>query len=132
MRKSFFLSILAVGALVAGCAKSEVVDTKFNEAISFETYLGRDAQTKVAAANLEAIQKTEYPGIGVYGFYTGKNTLSGESEANLWANLNLKYNGSAWSYDEKQVKYWTNETDYYSFLAYAPYNAAGLTVPFGE
>lgn len=133
MKKSFFLSILAVGALVAGCAKSEIVDTKYNEEISFETYLGRDAQTKVAAANLEAIQNTNYPGIGIYGFYTGQNTLNDESEANLWVNLNLKYTTeSVWSYDQNQVKYWTNATDYYSFLAYAPYNGTGLVVSTEE
>ena len=48
MKKTIFISVLALAAAIS-CTKSDIVDTKFeNEAIGFETYLGRDAQTKAS------------------------------------------------------------------------------------
>lgn len=119
MKKSFFLSILAVGALVA-CSKSEVVDTKFDQAIGFETYLGRAAQTKAAVA-------TNFTTAGIYGFYTAGEKYDAESVANLWVNADL-----AWAGTVTPPKYWTNATDLYTFLAYAPKGAAGVVVPTSE
>ena len=119
MKKSFFLSILAVGALVA-CSKSEVVDTKFDQAIGFETYLGRAAQTKAAVA-------TSFETAGIYGFYTAGTPYSSTSVANLWVNDPL-----AWVGTVTPAKYWTNATDKYTFLAYAPKGADGVVVPTGE
>ena len=124
MKKSFFLSILAVGALVA-CSKSEVVDTKFDQAISFENYVGRDAMTKAAVTDKDNIVEQT---IGLYGFYTGakKWEAAGVANptANLWSNDALTYTeANGWATDEN--KYWTNATDWYSFLAYAPQAATG-------
>ena len=116
MKKSFFLSILAVGALVA-CSKSEVVDTKFDQAIGFETYLGRAAQTKAAVA-------TSFETAGIYGFYTAGTPYGATSVANLWVNDPLAWKGTV-----DPAKYWTNENDLYTFLAYAPKDAAGVVVP---
>ena len=122
MKKSIFLSVLALAAVVS-CQKSEIVDTKYgNDAIGFETYTGRDAQTKAtllygATKHLEAI--------GVYGFYLG--TADGwtkSSVANLWVNESFAPNTDGiWATTNK--KYWTNGTDKYTFFAYAPYATAG-------
>ncbi len=117
MRKSFFLSILAVGALVAGCAKSEVVDTKFNEEIGFETYLGRDAQTRAAVA-------ISFETAGMYGFYTAAEEWDADTKANLWNNDPLTFAGEV-----TPVKYWTNDDDLYTFLAYAPKDHSTITAP---
>ena len=127
MKKSFFLSILAVGALVA-CSKSEVVDTKFDQAISFENYVGRDAMTKAAVATISTLQDEEYAGIGLYGFYTGNDTAgwTAETNSNLWGNEKLAWNGTGFAYTT--TKYWTNDTDKYTFFAYAPFSA---TAPSG-
>ena len=38
MKKVIFISALAIAA-AASCTKSDIVDTKFNEAISFESYI---------------------------------------------------------------------------------------------
>lgn len=117
MKKVIFISALAIAAAVS-CTKSDIVDTKFNEAISFETYLGRDAQTKATVA-------TVAPKFGIYGYYTGTKRYVSTADAtdanpasvaNLWANA-LVENGTA-----KPTKYWTNDSDFYSFLAYAPYS----------
>ena len=116
MKKVIFISALAIAAAVS-CTKSDIVDTKFNEAIGFETYVGRDAMTKVAPATETSVQGT---GFGVYGFYTGTDTYTqGTTKTNLWANDEVSYSAGEWV--PATPKYWTNESDQYTFLAYAPY-----------
>lgn len=109
MKKVIFISAIALAAAVS-CTKSEVVDTKFNEQIGFETYLGRDAMTKAPVA-------TSVADLGLFGFYTGNDVWKAESSANLWNNEKLVSPDFAPS----TAKYWTNDSDKYTFLAYAPY-----------
>ena len=134
MKKVIFLSAIALAAAVS-CSKSEVVDTKFaNEAIGFENYLGRDAQTKADVASVTSLAADG--GIGIYGYYTGDpaNEWVENSEANLLQNEHL-YWGSidgeteGWIYDK--TAYWTNDTDEYTFFAYAPYGKATASQPEG-
>lgn len=134
MKKVIFLSVIALAAAVS-CSKSEVVDTKFgNEAIGFENYLGRDAQTKADVASETSLAADG--GIGIYGYYTGDpaNEWVENSEANLLQNEHL-YWGSidgeteGWIYDK--TAYWTNDTDEYTFFAYAPYGKATASQPEG-
>ncbi|MBR3598501.1 MAG: fimbrillin family protein, partial [Lachnospiraceae bacterium] len=113
MKKVIFISALAIAAAVS-CNKSEIVDTKFNEQISFETYTGRDAMTKATPYGQEALPAD----MGLYGFYTGASPWSETIEPNLWDNAQVTQ-ASGWAPSEK--KYWTNEEDKYTFLAYAPY-----------
>ena len=121
MKKVIFISAIALAAAVS-CTKSEVVDTKFNEQIGFETYLGRDAQTKAPVAASVA-------DLGLFGFYIGNGEWAPTSEANLWNNEKL----ASPAYAPATPKYWTNDTDVYAFLAYAPYPTAtnGITVTPG-
>ena len=124
MKKVIFISALAIAAAVS-CTKSDIVDTKFNEAISFENYIGRDAMTKAAVTDNGNIDEVT---IGLYGYYTGakKWDAAGVANpaANLWSNDALAYAEAAgekaagWYTEEE--KYWTNASDWYSFLAYAP------------
>lgn len=127
MKKVIFLSAIALAAAVS-CSKSEVVDTKFgNEAIGFENYLGRDAQTKAGVATVETLATDG--GIGVYGYYTGTTTWADKSKANLLANEHLTSsdNGKTWTYTN--TAYWTNATDKYTFFAYAPFGKATASQP---
>lgn len=131
MKKVIFLSAIALAAAVS-CSKSEVVDTKFgNEAIGFENYLGRDAQTKADAASVASLAADG--GIGIYGYYTGDpaNEWVDKSNANLLKNEHLTStdNGVTWSYTN--TAYWTNDTDEYTFFAYAPYGKATASQPEG-
>lgn len=131
MKKVIFISALAIAAAVS-CTKSDIVDTKFgNEVIGFESYIGRAAQTKATVINDANIA---YETIGLYGFYTGANpwkigthaTTANAIESptpNLWADDPLTNKGETWG--ASPVKYWTNATDYYSFLAYAPKAVTG-------
>ena len=107
MKKVIFISALAIAAAVS-CTKSDIVDTKFNEQISFENYVGRDAMTKAAVA-------TAAPEFGLYGFYTGAGKWSEATTANLWDNAKVT-NGTP-----ESDRYWTNDKDNYTFIAYAPY-----------
>ena len=131
MKKVIFLSAIALAAAVS-CSKSEVVDTKFgNEAIGFENYLGRDAQTKADVASVTSLAADG--GIGIYGYYTGDpaNEWVDKSNANLLQNEHLTStdNGVTWSYTN--TAYWTNDTDEYTFFAYAPYGKATASQPEG-
>ena len=115
MKKVIFISALAIAAAVS-CTKSDIVDTKFNEQVGFETYLGRDAQTKA-----EVIEKADLEDFGVYGYYTKNVEYDGTIAANLMVDQEVtKGEDAKWSYSP--VKYWTNENDWYGFLAYAPYS----------
>ena len=115
MKKVIFLSVIALAAAVS-CSKSEVVDTKFeSEAIGFDTYLGRDAQTK--ATETTAANLAEF---GVYGFYTAAVDYASGTTANLMNHVQVTKSGNDWTYSP--ARYWTNDTDKYTFFAYAPYS----------
>ncbi len=122
MKKVIFISALAIAAAVS-CTKSDIVDTKFgNDVIGFESYIGRAAQTKAAVINDGNITEEV---IGLYGFYTGTDPFAGDTSIpNLWDNKTLTHGDAGWTPDG--TKYWTNSSDNYSFLAYAPY-ATGKT-----
>lgn len=141
MKKVIFLAIAAAAALTA-CSKSEVIDSKYgNDMIGFENYLGRDAQTKASVANIDVLKGETYAGIGLFGYYTGKDswktgevTVGINPAANLWANQLLKWGvpsntelgtEATWTYSD--IRYWTNAVDKYSFLAYAPYNTVTVS-----
>ena len=125
MKKVIFISAIALAAAVS-CTKSEVVDTKFNEQIGFETYLGRDAQTKGTVETAKTIAKA-----GVFGYYLGATPSydAATSQANLWNPLTLVVNaeGAAQEPTGEDVRYWTNDSDYYTFLAYAPMDKVTVT-----
>lgn len=118
MKKVIFLAIAAAAALTA-CSKSEVIDSKYgNDMIGFETYLGRDAQTKGAVADVATVQANDF---GVFGFYTGIQDYDPATPANLMNDITVSYAAkTGWTY--YPVKYWTNATDKYTFLAYSPAN----------
>jgi hypothetical protein len=115
MKKVIFISALAIAAAVS-CTKSDIVDTKFNEQISCEAYAGRDAKTKA-----DVIERNDLESVVVFGYYHGlKDWATGKSL--LWTDgltLDTKNNTVAQP-DGSNARYWANETDKYSFLAYAP------------
>ena len=127
MKKVIFISALAIAAAVS-CTKSDIVDTKFNEAISFETYLGRDAQTKGSI-----IENSNFTKAKVFGYYQGADkwnytgeltdaTLSTVTanvyDANTLTGTTSEGGVKTWAADV--TRYWANDSDFYSFIAYAP------------
>ena len=125
MKKVIFISALAIAAAVS-CTKSDIVDTKFNEQIGFQTYLGRTAVTKAGV-----VDNDNFTQFGVYGYYTVDQYQNNTDVANLMANVSVSKSGTAWTYSP--LKYWTNATDMYTFLAYAPYvDATNGVATYGE
>lgn len=122
MKKVIFISAIALAAAVS-CTKSEVVDTKFNEQIGFETYLGRDAMTKG-----DVIEKADLESVKVFGYYHGDKTWA-VSKSLLWEQgLVLSAPaGVVAQPKDGDVRYWANDLDNYTFLAYAPVGNSSLT-----
>lgn len=116
MKKVIFISALAIAAAVS-CTKSDIVDTKFNEAIGFETYVGRDAMTKASETTVATLDQ-----FGVYGFYTATADYSSTATANLMDHQLVERNTTTGVCTYSPTKYWTNDTDKYTFFAYAPYS----------
>ncbi len=126
MKKKLFLGLLAAAAVTfTACQKDEVISEVIqDEAISFSTYLGRDAQTKATVTNLVAMQLTDYSGFGVYATHTGTDNYDAEHNtysSNFMFNENVDYNTSTSAWEYTNAKYWPDDSQKISFFAYAPY-----------
>lgn len=132
--KKFFVFAAAAAAVLASCAKNEVIqNTNEENAVSFGVYV---PQTKAGLAGQTtdtSIKLTEANGggFGVFAYYTDGTTYGGTTTPNFMYNQGVFWNSSKWEYSP--VKYWPNEfgtsahsagTDYVSFFAYAPYVSA--------
>ena len=115
MKKSFFLSILAVGAVLAGCSK--VVDSSvMNNAISFDNYVGRDAMTKAAivtGADIESVNVNAY----LY-----KKDAKGTWDANFMENQVVNSDGTY-----SPVKFWPAEDQVIDFVGWVPVDNAEVS-----
>ena len=130
MYKKFFMGIAATAALtLVSCSSDDLnslSDTPSkNEAISFDSYLGRSAVSvngsRGSVQNMDALKKpTE--GFGVFGNYISTDETTPTYGDNLFKNQPVTYKisaeASAWTYNP--VKYWPTE-GHINFLAYAPY-----------
>ena len=130
MFKNFFMGIAAMAALtLVSCSSDDLnslSDTPSkNEAISFDSYLGRSAVSvngsRGSVQNMDALKKpTE--GFGVFGNYISTDETTPTYGDNLFKNQPVTYKtsaeASAWTYNP--VKYWPTE-GHINFLAYAPY-----------
>lgn len=123
MFKNFFMGIAAMAALtLVSCSSDDLnslSDTPSkNEAISFDSYLGRSAVSVngsrgsvLEIANLKSLAE----GFGVFGNYS---STDGEAYgSNLFDNQKVTYTNKKWEYSP--VKYWSPQ-GHIDFLAYAP------------
>lgn len=82
-----------------------------------------DTQTR-AATDLTTDNLTS---VGVFACFTQGDFNAGTATPNFMYNQELKKEAAAWTYSP--LKYWpNNENDKISFFAYAPRNAAGVTL----
>lgn len=136
--KKFFIFAASALALLA-CAKTEelIVDPTENaadEGIKFEVYTQRGLSTKAGTpgdiTNANIWDQDGY-GFGVFAYYTAGEKYDNNAKPNFMYNQQV-YKESAgstvWKYEP--VKYWPNEygdaaqsdeTDYVTFFAYAPW-----------
>ena len=125
MKKKLFLGLLAAAAVsFTACQKDEIIsEMPQDEAISFNTYLGRGAQTKGSIVELDQL-KTQ--GFGVFAYYTGTTAASAytfPAIPNFMNNVQVTYQTDAWKYTG--TKYWPNNaTEKLSFYAYGPYDSS--------
>ena len=126
MDKKFFMGIAAMAALtLVSCSSDDLNslsdNSSKNEAISFDSYLGRSA-VAVNGSRGSVLDKTALQnsteGFGVFGNY---NSTGGQKfGANLFNNQQVKYKASAWTYSP--LKFWPTQ-GHIDFLAYAPYDS---------
>ena len=125
MYKNFFMGIAAIAALnLVSCSSDDLNSLSGtpskNEAISFDSYLGRSAVSVngsrgsvLEIANLKSLAD----GFGVFGNYS---STDGEAfGSNLFDNQKVTYSSTSNKWEYTPVKYWSPQ-GHIDFLAYAP------------
>jgi len=114
--------------MAVGCSQDETVsqleDT--GRAISFDTYVGRNAVTRSTELNREGLQGLSQ-GFGVFAYFTYGEFDTFYLDPQFMNNVSVTYNAekSAWNYSGG-LKYWPKDySEMLSFFAYAPYYASG-------
>lgn len=125
MKKNIFWgTFLLTACMVCSCSQEEVVsEVATNQAISFDTYVGRNAQTRASVATKTTLEGSN-EGFGVFGYYTEDDDWSSSATPNFMYNQQVTYTDGAWGYDP--IKYWPDGN--ISFYAYAPYSENGYTL----
>lgn len=123
--KNFFMGIAAMAALtLVSCSSDDLnslSDTPSkNEAISFDSYLGRSA-VSVNGSRGSVLEiddlKSSTEGFGVFGNYS---STDGEAfGSNLFDNQKVTYSSTNEKWEYTPVKYWSPQ-GHIDFLAYAP------------
>ena len=128
MYKKFFMGIAAMAALtLVSCSSDDLNslsdNSSKNEAISFDSYLGRSA-VAVNGSRGSELTKTALQGLtegfGVFGNY--KNAEGLEFGSNWFDNVQVKYSSKDTKWTYSPVQYWLPE-GHIDFLAYAPYDS---------
>lgn len=111
MKKVIFLAIAAAAALTA-CSKSEVVDSSvMNKAISFENYIGKDAQTKASV-----VEKADIPFVYVNAYLHDKTSEDGANfDATFMKEQQVNIDGTY-----SPMRYWPAEDQAIDFVAWVP------------
>lgn len=137
MDKKFVMGIAAMAALaLVSCSSDDLDsfsgDSSKNEAISFDSYLGRSAVavngSRGSVLTKDSLQNFTKEGFGVFGNYSSTEFAEGTQATygeNWFDNVQVTYKDSKWTYSP--LKFWPTE-GYFDFLAYAPYiNGTKLT-----
>lgn len=126
MKKIHYLAICLLATGLAACTQNEEISSLENQkAITFDTYVGRDAATRASVIDVTELQTT---GFGVLGYYTEDDW---EQTATPTPNFmyNQKVSGANWTY--LPLKYWP-ATGKISFFAYAPHGTGTLSANTAE
>ena len=125
MYKKIFMGIAAVAALtLVSCSSDDLNslsdNSSKNEAISFDSYLGRSAVSvngsRGSALEIADLKKST-DGFGVFGNYS---STDGEAYGfNLFDNQKVTYSSTNNKWEYTPVKYWSPQ-GHIDFLAYAP------------
>lgn len=132
MRKFYLFAAAAV--LLTACVKTQNLDEVATigtdeSAVSFDVYTARATKAGKPQEITTDILKNG-PGFGVFAYYTDNSKYDQYVKPNFMYNQQVRWNKTpeVWAYEP--VKYWPNETgdaavsddkDYVTFFAYAPY-----------
>ena len=144
MKKIFFFA--AAAAMMAACSENDQlalnqeIQSQQDKGIQFSVYTNRAMTRAGQPGSLNTDALKEGDGIGVFAYHTNNSKYDERASLpNFMYNQNVKFNAEvgdngAWIYDP--VKYWPNEfgsnavsedIDYVTFFAYAPYVAVNPT-----
>ena len=136
MKKSY-LMIAAAAALFAACASNDTFKEFSNEdvLIGFETFHEKATRAAVSAGS---DLTSANGGFGVFGYNhdDSRAVSSGSIDMTITGTSNVFDNVKVWYVDENTLtkgftydvpKYW-NKNKYYTFFAYAPWNASTVTL----
>ncbi len=137
--KKTLLTMAAALALV-GCSKSELVDTPVQDqnAIAFDTYVGRDAQTRATIVDLDVVK---LKGFGVNAYYNAEFETDGDGgtitgfiyDDTFMHNTKVTYDDEKGVWTYSPIKYWPNNVDdHLTFFAYAPYDKSNPGLGEGQ
>lgn len=134
MKRIFLL--VATAAMFAACSQTEELASldknkdAGQEAVGFDVYAPitrAGTEGEITTASLKT-GKHQADGFGVFGYYSDNEQYSVYLKPNFMYNQQVLWDGSIWKYEP--AKYWPNEfgsdatsedVDYLSFFAYAPY-----------
>jgi hypothetical protein len=135
LQNNFILGLLALTAAgMVSCSSDEPAGSVYSdstEAITLDAYVARNVNgSRAAEGSVTSLQSS---GIGVFAYYNdGKDYANSASTVagapNFMKDLKVSYEKTAWTYSP--TRYWSKTaSDYYQFLAYAPYDSAhsGIT-----
>lgn len=126
MYKKFFMGIAAMAALTLVSCSSDDLNSlsgtpSKNEAISFDSYLGRSA-VSVNGSRGSVLTKETLQGLtegfGVFGNYSSTDGVA--YGFNLFDNQKVTYSADKTKWTYSPDKYWSPQ-GHIDFLAYAPY-----------
>lgn len=114
------IALTTVALVMAGCTANEETEAvSVPLSFSASVYAQTRAATELTTDNLASA--------GVFAFFTQGDFNASTAAPNFMYNQKLEKSGGAWTYSPE--RYWpNNENDKISFFAYAPYNAAGVTI----
>lgn len=124
MKKIHYLAICLLATGLAACTQNEEISSLENQkAITFDTYVGRDAATRASVIDVDALKTS---GFGVFGYYTTSDWTTSATPNFMY---NQKVSTADWTYEP--LKYWPAD-GMISFFAYAPHGTGTLSANTAE
>ena len=117
MKKNLFLGFIAFVALaVTSCTNDDVNEfIPQEQAIEFGTYVGRDAQSRATATDLDALKVS---GFNVFAYLHAPSVDPTYTATPFMNNQAVTWKTTVWDYTPK--KYWPTDDNQLDFLAYGP------------
>lgn len=126
MKKNYFMLALA-SMMMAACANNDLVDDLVKEevpqAIGFETFSNKISRQVADATKLDSY----HDAFGVWAYKTV------DTEKTVMENYQVVK--PDWTYagvGTQTLKYWDKQATKYSFYAYAPHRASGVSITAGK